>query len=76
VWSGVDGQYVFHRRYKGGIGLWRDDPALPAMRLETVFLSAGPIVESLARSTMPSSTTLFSNSRRVQRGRPLAEAGD
>jgi hypothetical protein len=46
------------------------------MRLETVFLSARPIVESLARSTMPSSTTLFSNSRRVQRVRPLVEAGD
>jgi hypothetical protein len=29
-----------------------------------------PIVESLARSTMPSSTTLFSNSRNVQRARP------
>ena len=35
------------------------------------FLSARPIVESLARSTMPSSTTLFSSSRRVQRARPL-----
>jgi hypothetical protein len=30
-----------------------------------------PVVLSLARSTMPSSTTLFSNSRKVQRARPL-----
>jgi hypothetical protein len=36
------------------------------MRLEAVFLSVRPIVESLARSTMPSSTTLFSNNRNVQ----------
>src|SRR4029077_6869807 len=46
-------------------------PALPAMRFETVFLSVRWIVESLARSTMPSSTTLFSNSRSVQRARPF-----
>jgi hypothetical protein len=66
----IDGQHIIHCGYEGGIGLRRDDPALPAMRLETVFLSARPIVESLARSTMPSSTTLFSNSRNVQRARP------
>src|SRR5437867_12663395 len=41
------------------------------MGLESVFLSARPIVESLARSTMPSSTTLFSNNRKVQRAQPL-----
>ena len=44
---------------------------MPVMRLETVFLTVRPIVESLARSTMPTSTTLFSNSRSVQRARPL-----
>ena len=33
------------------------------MGLKSVFLSARPIVLSLARSTMPSSTTLFSNKR-------------
>src|SRR6516225_10586115 len=38
---------------------------------EECFLSARPIVLSLARSTMPSSTTLFSNNRKVQRARPL-----
>jgi hypothetical protein len=37
------------------------------MGLESVFLSVRQIVLSLARSTMPSSTTLFSNSRKVQR---------
>ena len=72
----VDGEHIFHRCYKGTVGLRRDDPALPAMRLETVFLSVRPIVESLARSTMPSSTTLFSNSRSVQRPRPLGGQSD
>src|SRR5216110_2548150 len=71
MWPRVDGEHIFHRGYEGGIGLRRDDPALPAMRLETVFLSVRPIVESLARSTMPSSTILFSNNRNVQRARPL-----
>jgi hypothetical protein len=41
------------------------------MGLENVFLSVLPIVESLARSTICSSTTFFSNSRSVQRARPL-----
>ena len=41
------------------------------MRLENVFLRVRPIVLSLARSTMFSSTTLFSNNRNVQRARPL-----
>src|SRR5437870_11805314 len=67
----VDGKHIFHCGYEGAVGLRRDDPALPAMRLETVFLSARPIVESLARSTMPSSTILCSNSRNVQRTRPF-----
>ena len=42
-----------------------------AMGLENVFFSARPIVELLARSTICSSTTFFSNSRKVQRARPL-----
>src|SRR5437870_11895958 len=67
----VDGKHIFHCGYEGAVGLRRDDPALPAMGLETVFLSVRPIVESLARSTMPSSTTLFSSNRNVQRVRPL-----
>jgi hypothetical protein len=44
---------------------------LSAVGLENVFFRARPIVLSLARSTMPSSTTLFSNNRKVQRARPL-----
>src|ERR1700747_2724333 len=67
----VDGEHVFHRGDEGAVGLGRDHPALPAMRFERVFLSVRWIVESLARSTMPSSTTLFSNSRNVQRARPF-----
>ena len=67
----IDGEHVLHRGYEGAVGLRRDDPALPAMGFETVFLSVRPIVELLARSTMPSSTTLFSNSRNVQRARPF-----
>src|ERR1700719_2588268 len=71
VWPRVDSQYVLHGGYERAIGLRRDDPALSAMGLENVFLSALPIVESLARSTIWSSTPFFSNSRRVQRARPL-----
>ena len=41
------------------------------MGLESVFFKTRPIVLSLARSTMASSTTLFSNSRKLQRARPL-----
>jgi len=36
-----------------------------------MFFERPPIVESLARSTIWSSTTFFSNSRSVQRARPL-----
>src|SRR5262245_1657659 len=67
----VDGEHVFHRGYEGAVGLRRDDPALPAMGFETVFLSVRPIVELLAWSTMPRSTPLFSNSCSVQRAHPL-----
>ena len=41
------------------------------MGLESVFFKTRPIVESLARSTILSSTTLFSSNRKVQRARPL-----
>src|ERR1035441_2143918 len=65
AWPRVHGQHVFHGGYERAVGLWRDDPALSAMGFESVFLSALPIVLSLARSTIPSSTTLFSNNRKV-----------
>jgi hypothetical protein len=67
----VYGQHVFHGRHERAVGLRRDDPLLFQVRLENVFLSVRPIVLSLARSTMFSSTTLFSNNRNVQRARPL-----
>src|SRR5262249_24595745 len=66
-----DGEAIVHCGYEGAVGLRRDYPALPAMRFETVFLSVRWIVESLARSTILSSTNLFSNSRSVQRARPF-----
>src|SRR5262249_43869141 len=66
----VNGQDVFHGCYERAVGLRRDDPSLSAMGFESVFLSVRPIVLSLARSTMPSSTTLFSNSRKLQRACP------
>src|SRR5258707_11124037 len=71
MWPRVDGQHVFHRCYERAVGLRRNDPLLPAMGLENVFFRTRPIVLSLARSTMLSSTTLFSNNRKVQRARPL-----
>src|SRR5580704_12756312 len=69
--SRVHGQHVFHGRHERAVGLRWDDPLLFQMRLENVFLRVRPIVLSLARSTMFSSTTLFSNNRNVQRARPL-----
>src|SRR5215467_13261383 len=71
AWPRIDGQHVFHSGYERAVGLRRDDPVLAAMGLKSVFLSARPIVLSLARSTMPSSTKLFSNNRKVQRARPV-----
>src|SRR5262249_24913345 len=67
----IGGRDRFPSGYERAVGLRRDDPVLAAMGLKSVFLSARPIVLSLARSTMPSSTTLFSNNRKVQRARPL-----
>ena len=63
----VYGQHVFHGRHECAVGLRRNDPLLFQIRLENVFLRVRPIVLSLARSTMFSSTTLFSNNRNVQR---------
>ncbi len=63
-------QDVFHGGNKGGVGVRRDDPLLLQMRLESVFFSVRPIVLSLARSTIFSSTTASSNSCNVQRARP------
>src|SRR5271165_2754732 len=66
----VNSQHILHRRYEGAIRLRRDDPALFAVGLDNVFFSTRPIVLSLARSTILSSTTFSSNSRKLQRAKP------
>src|SRR5258708_34833481 len=66
----IDFQHVFHVGDKGRAGVRRDHPLLLAMRLENVFFSVRPIVLSLARSTMCSSTTFSSSRRRLQRAKP------
>src|SRR6478736_3495135 len=66
-----EAKLIFHTGYERAVGLRRDDPVLAAMGPESVFFSVRQIVLSLARSTMPSSTTLFSNNRNVQRAYPL-----
>src|SRR5437773_2663406 len=75
----VDGLNILHRRYKCAACLRRDDPLLFKMRLELVFFRTRPIVLSLARSTMLSSTTFFSKRRSVHFvafGRSRAGQGD
>src|SRR6202011_5945779 len=61
----IDLQHVFHVGDKGCAGVGRNDPLLLQMRLESVFFRVRPIVLSLARSTMCSSTTLSSSRRRL-----------
>ena len=60
-------EHFFHGGYESAARLWRDDPLFLAVRLKRVFLRTRPMVLSLAHSTMPSSTTLSSKSRSVQR---------
>src|SRR3954453_23162757 len=67
----VDFQHIFHAGYKRGVGVRGNDPLLLKVRLEKVFFSVRPIVLSLARSTMFSSTTADSSNFSVQRTRPL-----
>ena len=67
----VDFQYIFHAGYECSVAVWRDDPLLLKVRLENVFFSVRPIVLSLARSTMFSSTTADSSSFSVHLTRPL-----
>src|SRR4029077_17690148 len=67
----IDSQHVLHGGYECAVGRRWNDPLLFEMGLKDVFLSVRPIVLSLARSTMFSSTTLFSNNRNVQRARPV-----
>ena len=71
VWSLVNLQHILHAGYEGGVGIRRDDPLLLQVRLERVFFSVLPIVLSLARSTIFSSTTAIASSCGVHRLRPL-----
>src|SRR5262252_1194521 len=63
-------QQVLHGGYEGAVCLRWKNPLCFEMRLELSFFKTRPIVLSLARSTISSSTTLFSNSRKLQRARP------
>src|SRR5208337_4273520 len=63
-------QHVFHRCDEGGVGVGWNHPLPIAVRLESVFFRVRPIVLSLAFSTMFSSTTFSSSSRRLQRAKP------
>src|SRR5262249_54944771 len=71
VRSLVSFQHILHAGYEGCVGVRRDNPLLLPVRLERVFFSVRPIVLSLARSTMFSSTTAVSSSFSVHRARPL-----
>ncbi len=64
-------QRIFHAGYEGRVGVRRDDPLLLQVGLESILFSVRPIVRSLARSTMFSSTTAVSSSFNVHRARPL-----
>src|SRR3954468_18367240 len=67
----VDFQHILHACDESGIGVRRDHPLLVQVGPECVFFSVRPIVLSLARSTMFSSTTACSSSCNVHRARPL-----
>src|SRR6266487_19632 len=70
VRSLIDFQDVFHGGNKRRVVVGRNHPLLLAMRLENVFFSVRPIVLSLARSTMCSSTTFSSSRRRLHLAKP------
>src|SRR4051812_41108274 len=71
VRSLVNLQHILHAGYERGVGIRWDDPLLLQMRPEKVFFSVRPIVLSLARSTIFSSTTCSSSSCNVHRLRPF-----
>src|ERR1700680_4552475 len=66
----INVQDVLHGGHEGGAGVRGNNPLLSQMRLESVFFSVRPIVLSLARLTIFSSTTASSSSCNVQRARP------
>src|SRR5271167_4847099 len=67
----IDFKHILHGGDKRGAAVWWDHPLLLQVRLENVFFSVRPIVLSLTRSTISSSTTLASSSLSDQRECPL-----
>src|SRR3954449_3320063 len=67
----IDFQHIFHGGDERRVCLGRNDELLAQVRFENVFFSVRPIVLSLARATMPRSTTSSSSSTNVQRARPF-----
>src|SRR5215213_3263034 len=67
----IDFQHIFHGGDERRAGLGRNDELLFQVRFENVFFSVRPIVLSLTRSTILSSTTLSSSKRKVHRARPF-----
>src|SRR5271167_4663113 len=63
----IDFKHILHGGDKRGAAVWWDHPLLLQVRLENVFFSVRPIVLSLTRSTISSSTTLASSSLSDQR---------
>src|SRR5215213_6269151 len=70
----IDFQHIFHGGDERRAGLGRNDELLFQVRFENVFFSVRPIVLSLTRSTIFSSTTLSSSRRNVHRARPFGGA--
>src|SRR5271166_4103039 len=64
-------QHILHAGYERRIGIRRNDPLLLQMGFERVFFSVRPMVLSLARSTIFSSTTASSSNCNVHRLRPV-----
>ena len=68
----IDFQDVFHGGDKRRIASGGNHPLPLAMPLENVFFTVRPIVLSLARSTMCTSTTFSSSRRRLHLAKPAA----
>ena len=64
-------QHILQAGYESSAGIRRNDPLALQVGSERIFLSVRPIVLSLARSTMFSSTTASSSSCSVHRARPF-----
>src|SRR5215831_16861477 len=66
----IEFQDIFHMRHKRPTLRGRNDPHLPQMRLQRVFLRACRTVSWLIVSTMSNATAWSARSRRVQRACP------